>query len=149
MTTYREFYRRSIEDKEGFWAEQAKLVHWQRPPGKVLDYRRPPFARWFVGGETNLCYNALDRHLGARGDQKALVYISTETGEERSFSYRELHLEVQRAAAEKRAHLRRYEHGGDRQQREHEDQFDQREASAAGDSAEGGARGGGRRITLP
>jgi len=99
MTTYREFYRRSIEDKEGFWAEQAKLVHWQRPPGKVLDYRRPPFARWFVGGETNLCYNALDRHLGARGDQKALVYISTETGEETSFSYRELHLEVQRAAA--------------------------------------------------
>src|SRR5207302_419765 len=99
MTTYREFHRRSIEDKEGFWAEQAKLVHWKRPPGKVLDYRRPPFARWFVGGETNLCYNALDRHLGARGEQKALVYISTETGEERSFSYRELHLEVQRAAA--------------------------------------------------
>src|SRR5207248_7548938 len=78
---------------------QAKLVHWERPPGKVLDYRRPPFARWFVGGETNLCYNALDRQLGARGDQKALVYISTETGEQRSFSYRELHLEVQRAAA--------------------------------------------------
>src|SRR5258705_8822597 len=99
MTTYREFHRRSIEDKEGFWAEQAKLVHWQRPPDKVLDYRRPPFARWFVGGETNLCYNALDRHLGARGDQKALAYIATETGEDRSFSYRELHLEVQRAAA--------------------------------------------------
>src|SRR5437667_8000978 len=99
MTTYREFHRRSIEDKEGFWAEQAKLVHWERPPVKVLDYRRPPFARWFVGGETKLCYNALDRHLGARGDQKALVYISTETGEEKSYSYRELHLEVQRAAA--------------------------------------------------
>src|SRR5258708_21983023 len=99
MTTYREFHRRSIEDKEGFWAEQAKLVHWERPPGKVLDYRRPPFARWFVGGETNLCHNALDRHLGARGDQKALVYISTETGDDRSFSYRELQLEVQRAAA--------------------------------------------------
>src|SRR6266568_4285589 len=99
MTTYREFHRRSIEDKEGFWAEQAKLVHWEKPPGKVLDYGRPPFALWFVGGETNLCYNALDRHLGARGNQKALVYISTETGEERSFSYSELHLEVQHAAA--------------------------------------------------
>src|SRR2546422_279145 len=99
MTTYREFHRRSIEDKEGFWAEQAKLVHWKRPPGKVLDYRRPPFARWFVGGETNLCHNAVDRHVGTRGDQKALVYLSTETGEERSFSYRELHVEVQRAAA--------------------------------------------------
>src|SRR6266508_3139487 len=99
MTTYREFHRRSIEDREGFWSEQAKLVHWHRPPAQVLDYGRPPFARWFVGGETNLCYNALDRHVGTRGDQKALVYISTETGEERSFSYRELHAEVQRAAA--------------------------------------------------
>src|SRR3989442_1346176 len=99
MTTYREFHRRSIEDKEGFWAEQAKLVHWEKPPEKVLDYGRPPFARWFVGGETNLCYNAIDRHLAARGDRRALAYISTETGEERSFSYRELHLEVQRAAA--------------------------------------------------
>src|SRR5258708_1781222 len=99
MTTYREFHRRSIDDREGFWAEEAGLVHWHRPHAEVLDYRRPPFARWFVGGETNLCYNALDRHLAARGDQRALVYISTETGEERSFSYRELHLEVQRAAA--------------------------------------------------
>src|SRR5207245_7185166 len=67
MTTYREFHRRSIEDKEGFWAEQAKLVHWEKPPEKVLDYGRPPFARWFVGGETNLCYNAVDRHLAEVG----------------------------------------------------------------------------------
>jgi len=98
MASYREFHRRSIEDREGFWAEQAKLVHWKRPFSEVLDYTRPPFARWFVGGETNLCYNAVDRHLGTRGEQKALVYLSTETGEERSFTYRELHLEVQRAA---------------------------------------------------
>jgi propionyl-CoA synthetase len=99
MTTYRDFHRRSIEDREGFWAEQAKLVDWQKPPSEILDYSRPPFARWFVGGEINLCHNAVDRHLGTRGDQRALVYLSTETGEERSFSYRELHAEVQRAAA--------------------------------------------------
>jgi len=99
VTAYREFHRRSIEDREGFWAEQAKLVHWERPHSRVLDYSRPPFSRWFVGGETNLCHNAVDRHVGTRGDQKALVYLSTETGEERSFSYRELHVEVQRAAA--------------------------------------------------
>ena len=99
MTTYREFHRRSIEDREGFWAEQAELVHWNKPFAKVLDYTRPPFAKWFVDGETNLCYNAIDRHLAARGDQKALVYISTETGEEKSFTYRELHAEVQRVAA--------------------------------------------------
>ena len=99
MSTYRDFHRRSIEDREGFWAEQARLVHWEKPHARVLEYERPPFARWFVGGETNLCHNAVDRHLAARGAQTALVYLSTETGEERRFSYRELHAEVQRAAA--------------------------------------------------
>jgi propionyl-CoA synthetase len=99
MSTYREFHRRSLADREGFWTEQAKLVHWNRPYSKVLEYDRPPFAKWFVGGETNLCHNALDRHLDARAGQKALVYLSTETGEERSLTYGELHAEVQRAAA--------------------------------------------------
>jgi propionyl-CoA synthetase len=99
MTGYKEFYRRSIDDREGFWREQAKSVYWHKPFAKVLDYSRPPFAKWFVGGETNLCYNAIDRHLAERSDQKALVYISTEMNEEKSFSYRELHAEVQRVAA--------------------------------------------------
>ena len=99
MTTYKEFHRRSIEDREGFWAEQAQLVHWQKPFTQVLDYSRPPFSKWYVGGETNLCYNALDRHLAARGGQKALVWISTEVDQQKSFTYRELHAEVQRAAA--------------------------------------------------
>jgi propionyl-CoA synthetase len=99
MSSYRDFHRRSIQDREGFWAEQAKLVHWQKPFGKVLDFSRPPFAKWFVGGETNLCYNAVDRHIGERGKQKALVYISTERDEEQSFTYEQLHREVQRAAA--------------------------------------------------
>ncbi|MGQ0545094.1 MAG: propionate--CoA ligase [Betaproteobacteria bacterium] len=99
MTTYREFHRRSIEDREGFWAEQAKLIDWHKPFGKVLDYSRPPFARWFVGGETNLCHNALDRHLAARAAQKALLWISTETDQGRSFTYQELAAEVNRAAA--------------------------------------------------
>ncbi len=62
--------------------EQAQLIDWHQPFAQVLDYTRPPFARWFVGGETNLCHNAVDRHLAARGDQNALVYISTETGDE-------------------------------------------------------------------
>src|SRR5512145_2488923 len=99
MPTYREFHRRSIGDREGFWAEEARLVHWQRPFGKVLDYARPPFARWFVGGETNLCYNAVDRHLGARGDQTALVWISTEVEQTRSYTYKQLSDEVNRVAA--------------------------------------------------
>ena len=96
---YAEFYRRSMEEREAFWAEQARLIHWHRPFDRVLDYSRPPFAKWFVGGLTNLCHNALDRHLATRGDQKALVYISTETGQERAYSYRELHAEVNRFAA--------------------------------------------------
>jgi len=99
MTTYREFHRRSIEDRAGFWAEEAKLIHWHKPFTQVLDYSRPPFAKWFVGGETNLCHNALDRHLAARGEHKALIWISTEVNEEKHFSYRELHAEVNRTTA--------------------------------------------------
>jgi len=99
MGSYAAFHRRSLEDREGFWAEQAKLIHWHKPFGSVLDYSRPPFARWFVGGETNLCHNAVDRHLAARGGQKALVWISTETGQSQSFTYNELFNEVNRVAA--------------------------------------------------
>ena len=96
---YRAFHRRSIEDKEGFWAEQAKLIDWHRPFDQVLDYSRPPFAKWFVGGQTNLCHNAVDRHLAARGGQKALVFVSTETDKEQAYTFRELHVEVNRVAA--------------------------------------------------
>jgi propionyl-CoA synthetase len=99
MTTYRDFHRRSIAEPEAFWAEQARLIDWHKPFTRVLDYSRPPFSRWFVGGETNLCHNAVDRHVGARGSQKALIYLSTETNEEKSFTYAELFSEVNRAAA--------------------------------------------------
>jgi len=97
--TYKAFYRRSIEDPEGFWAEQARLIDWHAPFSSVLDFSRPPFAKWFIGGQTNLCHNAVDRHLQLRGEQKALVYISTETGEEKAYTFRELHAEVNRLAA--------------------------------------------------
>jgi propionyl-CoA synthetase len=96
---YRAFHRRSVEDREGFWGDQARLVDWHRPFDRVLDFSRPPFARWFVGGLTNLCHNAIDRHLPERADQNALVYISTETDTEQSFTFWELHTEVMRCAA--------------------------------------------------
>ncbi|HEY6822141.1 MAG TPA: propionate--CoA ligase [Burkholderiales bacterium] len=99
MSSYRAFHRRSIEDRDGFWAEEARLIHWQRPPQRILDYSRPPFARWFVGGETNLCFNAIDRHLAQRAEQKALVWISTEVDETRSFTFGQLFEEVSRVAA--------------------------------------------------
>jgi propionyl-CoA synthetase len=103
MTTRHDFHRRSLEDREGFWAEQAVLIDWFRPFDRVLDYSNPPFARWFVGGQTNLCHNAVDRHLAARGDQAALVWISTEVNETRSYTYKELLTEVRTAAAMMRA----------------------------------------------
>ena len=94
MTSYADFHRRSIEDRDAFWAEQARLIDWQTPPQTVCDYSNPPFARWFVGGTTNLCHNAVDRHLKQRADQPALIWVSTEAGTERSYTFRELHAEV-------------------------------------------------------
>jgi propionyl-CoA synthetase len=99
MTTYQEFHARSIRDPEGFWGEQARLIDWHRPFDKVLDYANPPFRSWFSGGLTNLCHNAVDRHLAARGGQKALVWISTEVNEEKSWTFAELADEVNRFAA--------------------------------------------------
>ncbi len=99
MTSYAAFHQRSIQDRDGFWAEQAQLIDWQTPYEKVCDYDNPPFAKWFVGGKTNLCHNAVDRHLKTRPDQNALIFVSTETGQEKAYSFRELHAEVQRMAA--------------------------------------------------
>ncbi len=99
MTAYAEFYRRSIHERDAFWTEQAALIDWKTQPTQICDYSKPPFANWFVGGTTNLCHNAVDRHLAERGDQNALIFVSTETDEERVYSFRELHAEVQRMAA--------------------------------------------------
>jgi propionyl-CoA synthetase len=98
METYQALHARSISDPEGFWREQASLIDWREPFAKVLDYSRPPFAKWFVGGRTNLCYNAVDRHLAALGDSPALIYVSTETEQQQTFTFRELHREVNRMA---------------------------------------------------
>ncbi|MFP5466147.1 MAG: propionate--CoA ligase [Gammaproteobacteria bacterium] len=97
--SYAEFHRRSIEDRDGFWREQAELIDWHRPFDQVCDYSNPPFARWFAGGQTNLCHNAVDRHLKDRADQNALIFVSTETQTEKTYSFRELHAEVNRMAA--------------------------------------------------
>jgi propionyl-CoA synthetase len=93
-------YARSIEDPEGFWADVAEDVHWYKRWDKVLDGSNPPFYRWFVGAETNTCYNAVDRHVEAgRGDQLALIYDSPITGgTQRKITYAELQDEVARFA---------------------------------------------------
>ena len=97
--TYREFHQRSLENRDEFWAEQAGMIDWHKPFESVLDYSNPPFAKWFPGGETNLCHNAVDRYLTDRAGQRALIYISSETGDEKTYTYRELHTEVMRMAA--------------------------------------------------
>ncbi|HET9339949.1 MAG TPA: propionate--CoA ligase [Casimicrobiaceae bacterium] len=99
MHTYRDFHHRSLHDRDAFWRAEASLVDWHTPFTQVLDYSRPPFAKWFVGGRTNLCHNAVDRHLKDRGAQAALVYLSTETGVEKTWTYAELFAEVNRMAA--------------------------------------------------
>jgi propionyl-CoA synthetase len=94
-----DFCRRALEERESFWNEQAKAIHWQKPFHTVCDFGKPPFAKWYVGGETNLCYNAVDRHLPLRAKQPALHYISTEIDSARSFTYQELYDEVCRFSA--------------------------------------------------
>ena len=99
MGSYAEFHQRSIQGRDAFWTEQAALIDWHKPFDQVCDYSNPPFAKWFKGGETNLCHNAVDRHLATRADQNALIFVSTETNTEKAYSFRELHAEVNRMAA--------------------------------------------------
>ncbi len=103
IMSYADFYRQSIEQPDAFWTEQAKLIDWFKPFERVCNYDKPPFVHWFEGGLSNLCHNAVDRHLKDRADQAALVAISTETDSEKSYSFAELNREVQRMAASLKA----------------------------------------------
>lgn len=97
--SYAAFYQKSIQEPEAFWDQEAKLIDWHKPYDQVLDHSKPPFAIWYVGGETNLCHNAVDRWLATQAGQPALIAISTETNTEKTYSFAELHAEVQRMAA--------------------------------------------------
>jgi len=97
-------HARSIDDPEGFWAEAARGIDWIVQPTQVLDDSRPPFYRWFRGGQLNTCYNALDRHvISGRGDQPALHYDSPVTGTARTLTYAELLDQVSRFGGALRA----------------------------------------------
>src|SRR5687768_7721925 len=95
---YAEVHARSLQDPQGFWGEVAAGIDWTRKWDRVLDDSRPPFHRWFAGGELNTCYNALDRHLAKRADQAALIYDSPVTNTVRTYTYRQLTDEVARFA---------------------------------------------------
>jgi acetyl-CoA synthetase len=98
LAEYEALYRRSVEDPEGFWAEQAKTLHWQKTWDRVLDWQ-PPFAKWFVGGQLNLSENCLDRHLDTwRRNKAAIIWEGEPAGEVRTLTYLQLHREVCRFA---------------------------------------------------
>ncbi len=88
---YEQALRSARSDPEGFWAEAAEAITWNRRWDRVLDDTTPPFHRWFTGAEVNTCYNAVDRHVEAgRGDQPALIYDSPVTGTTATLTYADL-----------------------------------------------------------
>ena len=93
---YQALYKRSLDDPEGFWAEQAgKFLSWDRKWDRVLDWDYPKgHIRWFEGGKLNVSANCLDRHLKTRGDQTAIIWEGDDPSEDRKLSYQELHAEV-------------------------------------------------------
>ncbi len=100
LAAYRKLYNESVKSPDKFWGKQAKQeLIWFKPWKKVLDWREP-FAKWFVGGQLNLCYNCLDRHLGTPIANKAALIWEGEpatpgkAGEERTLTYKQLHYEV-------------------------------------------------------
>ena len=91
MTKYNDIYQQSINDPETFWGEAAEELHWHKKWDKVLDLDAKPVPTWFVGGEFNTCYNAIDRHVeNGRGDQAAIIHDSPITGTQRKITYAEL-----------------------------------------------------------
>ncbi|HKH16296.1 MAG TPA: acetate--CoA ligase [Solirubrobacteraceae bacterium] len=91
-------YDAAEADPEGFWAQQAEALHWDRAWDQVLDWSNPPFAKWFVGGRLNVSYNCLDRHVEAGLGDRVAFHWRGEEGEERDISYASLHADVQRFA---------------------------------------------------
>ncbi|MEO3785343.1 acetate--CoA ligase [Actinocorallia sp. B10E7] len=91
-------YARAAEDRLGFWAEQAERLTWAEPWTEVLDWSNPPFAKWFVGGEINVAYNCVDRHVEAGRGEKVAFHWEGEPGDTRTITYADLQKEVCRAA---------------------------------------------------
>jgi acetyl-CoA synthetase len=95
MDEYKKLYGKSEKDLEGFWAEQANIIHWYKKWDKVFDNSKAPFVKWFVGGKTNISYNCLDRHLASgKADKVALIWEGEPVTDSKKYTYRELHREV-------------------------------------------------------
>jgi acetyl-CoA synthetase len=97
MEALRTLEEEARQDPDKYWEQAAGLVHWYKHWSRVVDWDNPPFAKWFVGGTTNLAYNCLDRHLAERSSKRALIWEG-EPGEVRTLTYADLHREVSRFA---------------------------------------------------
>jgi acetyl-CoA synthetase len=95
---YESLYRKSIEDREGFWAEEAKKLSWYKKWDKVLDDSNKPFYKWFTGGKINIVHNAIDRHLKSATRNKIAIIWEGEPGDHRTLSYFALNREVSKFA---------------------------------------------------
>jgi len=98
LKKYEEIYRRSLEEPEAFWADEARKLEWFRPWDKVLEWD-PPFARWFAGGLLNASYLCVDRHVRSWRKSKVAIYWEGEPGDSRVLSYSTLYREVNRYAS--------------------------------------------------
>src|SRR5678815_4336693 len=97
LVTDRSLYEQAEQDLEGFWAEQAERLHWTKPWDQVLEWELP-FAKWFVGGQLNVSYNCLDRHVEAGGGDKVAYHWEGEPGEQRTITYAQLLEDVGRCS---------------------------------------------------
>lgn len=99
---YQEMYQRSIDDPDGFWAEQAeKFLSWSKPWDKVADWSYDQdnlYIKWFEGGKLNVTYNCIDRHLDSRGDQVAIIWEGDDPKVDKKITYKELHEQVSKLA---------------------------------------------------
>ena len=100
QSRYFDVYRAWENNPEEFWRDAAEAIGWFKQPEKIFDQSQGVYGRWFVGGETNTCYNCLDRHVAAgRGEQRAFIYDSVMSGAKKSFTYAEVLTEVKAIAA--------------------------------------------------
>ena len=91
---YKEMYARSLKDPNGFWAEQAKRLHWYKAPTKIKNSSFGPgnvSIKWFEDGVLNAAYNCIDRHLAKRAKQTAIIWEGDDPSQSRHITYRELH----------------------------------------------------------
>jgi len=98
---YKDMYARSVKDPDGFWAEQAKRLHWYKQPTKIKNTSYAPdnvSIKWFEDGTLNCAYNCIDRHLEKRGDQTAIIWEGDDPKDDKKVTYKQLHAEVCRFA---------------------------------------------------